>query len=284
VAEERFRSAQFAVEKSQKDLEAAKERAAATEQQKQTDLDNALFVAETATRRIGNEGRGARARTAALKGQLEAVQRQLESCIIRAPSSGLLVLVAGWRGNNERRAPRVGDQLWPRSQLAEIPDLSRMQVGCKVPERDIGNVRPGQEVLITLEELPEKRYHGKVARIGAMAELLGPEDTSGLEPGTRVFNVTVDLAEKDPAHLVPGMTATAEFVTRRLRDVVYVNKESVFEEGEAHVVYLLRGNQIVATPVTLGPENAEFVEVRKGLRPGQQIAKQRPITPEEAGL
>src|SRR5262249_25452501 len=109
------------------------------------------------------------------------------------------------------------------------------------------------------------------------------EDTSVLAAGTRVFNVLLELSKKESSHFVPGMTATVEFITQRLPQAVYVPNDCVFEEGEYHVAYVRKGKQFVATRVTPGAENARLVQIKKGLQPGQQISRQRPMAPEESG-
>jgi HlyD family secretion protein len=285
VVNDQFRASQFQREKSLKDLAAAKEKTAATEQQKQTDLDAALFVAESAGHKVGNETSAAKAKTAALKAALDLVQQQLDGCIIRAPADGLLVLSNTWHpGSNDGRRPtKVGDQVYPRSQIAEIPDLSQMQVLCKVPERDMGAIRVEQPALIRLDEIPERPFHGQVKRVGSIAEEIQTQDSSALVAGTRIFNVTLDLSEKDREHLVPGMSATVEFVTARLPHAVYVPRDCVFEEGDTHVVYVLNRNRFVKTRVTAGAENGQFDEIKQGLKPGMEVARQRPIATEENG-
>jgi RND family efflux transporter MFP subunit len=285
VANDQLRAAQFEREKSLKELAATKEKTAATEQQKQTDLDAALFVVESAGQKVGNETGAAKAKTAALKSALDLVQQQIDQCTIRSPADGLLVLSNTWHpgGNDGQRPTKVGDQVFPRSQIAEIPDLSRMQVICKVPERDMGPIRAGQQALIRLDEMPDQPFHGRVKRVGSIAEEIDPEDSSSLVAGTRVFNVTLDLAEKDSTHLVPGMSATVEFVTARLPRAVYVPRECVFEEGDTHVVYVRNRNRFVKTRVTAGAENGQFDEIKQGLKRGMEVARQRPLATEEKG-
>jgi multidrug efflux pump subunit AcrA (membrane-fusion protein) len=159
-----------------------------------------------------------------------------------------------------------------------------MQIVCKVPERDIGSVRSGQQAILRLEESPDAPFHGKVARIGGIASEVDPSDTSGLEPGTKVFNVHIDLVGKPSRNLLPGMTATVEIVTHRLPRAVYTRKDSVFEDGDNHIVYKRVGNAFTATRVTPGAENLEFVEIKQGLKPGDQIARQRPMAHMEGGI
>jgi HlyD family secretion protein len=285
VAETDFRARQFAVEKSMKELAATKEKAEATEAQKQTDLDSAIFVHETAVRRAGDESGAGRQRIENLQRQLEVAKQQLDWCTLRAPSSGLFLLTKQYqRGEGTRRATRVADQVWSQTQLAEIPDLSLMQIVCKVPERYIGSVRQGQEAILRLEEAPDAPFRGRVERLGGIASEVDPSDTSGLEPGTKVFNVHIDLTGKASRELLPGMTVNVEIVTQRLSKATYVRKDCVFEQGDEHIVYKRTGNTFAATRVTPGAENMQYVEIKQGLRVGDDVSRQRPIANGEGGV
>jgi HlyD family secretion protein len=285
TAEADFRTQQFAVDKSQKDLASKRERASALEEQKQTDLDNAVFVAETTARRAGDETGAGKQRIDNLQRQLEAAKQQLDWCTIKAPAAGLFLLTKNYqRGEGTRRATRVGDQVWSQTQLAEIPDLARMQIVCKVPERDIGSVEPGQETILRLEQNPDASFGGKVARIGGIASEVDPTDTSGLEPGTKIFNVNIELVGTRPHDLLPGMTATVEIVTRRLPHAAFIRKDTIFEDGDYHIVYKRKENTFVPVRVTPGAENLDFVQIKQGVKPGDQVARQRPITRAEGGI
>jgi multidrug efflux pump subunit AcrA (membrane-fusion protein) len=277
TAETDFRTQQFAVERSQKNLASKRETTSALEQQKQIDLDAALFAAEIATRRAGDERGAGSQRINTLRRQLEEARQELEWCTLRAPASGLFLLKKRFhRGEGTQRATRIGDEV-DETHLAEIPDLARMQIVCRVPEREIGNVKLGQEAILRLEQNPEAPFKGRVARIGVNASEVDPTDTSGLEPGTKVFNVNIALEGQRPGVLLPGMTATVEIVTRRRAGATYVRKDCVFEDGDSHVVYKRQGNIFQAIRVTPGAENLEFVEISEGVAPGEQVARQRPI-------
>jgi multidrug efflux pump subunit AcrA (membrane-fusion protein) len=175
----------------------------------------------------------------------------------------------------------VGDELWPQTTIAEIPDLSQMQVVCKVPEQDIGSIRKGLDVLVHLEERADVTYHGTVGQVGAIATEVEAGDSSGLEAGTRVFDVMINLQGNDAKQILPGMTSTAEIITRRLSDSVFVQKECVFDQSGKQIAFVRKGDRFVEMAVTPGAQNLQFVEIKEGLRPGQQVAKQRPYLPGE---
>jgi HlyD family secretion protein len=285
LAEIDLRAKEFALDKAVKELALQKEKAATTERQKQTDVDNARFTASTAQRKTVDESSSATQKAERLKKQMEEARDRFDWCTIRAPASGLLVLSREWREGGQR-VTRVGDQVDARSELAEIPDLTKMVAQCKLPEREIGGVHVGAPARIRLEEDPERFYHGVVSRISSVAEEVAPWETSNLSPGTRAFTITIDLREHDPKRLLPGVTANVEMIVRRLPNAVFVPKECVFDQGERHVVYRWapipgatgpRHGRLIPTPVTPGQQNARYVVIRRGLRPGARVATQSPM-------
>jgi multidrug efflux pump subunit AcrA (membrane-fusion protein) len=284
LAEIDERAKEFAVDKGQKELKLQEDKAASTERQKQIELENARVTAQTAQRKTGDESTSLQRRLRHREREVEEEREKVEKCVLRATATGMLVLNRLWqRVEQGVRATRVGYTVWTRRQLAEIPDLSRMIVSCRIPERDIGGVRVGAAARVRLEEDASRLYRATVSRISSAAEEVDPWDSSDLEPGTRTFTVTLDLHVRDTKRLFPGMTSNVEIVTRQLPQTLYVPKQCVFERGEGHVVYRWkpmppgRKGRFVATPVVPGLENERHVVIKKGLKPGDRLAKKEPV-------
>ncbi len=275
-AEIAMNSADFAKNKAEKDLKLEETKATSAVQQKQTELENARFTVATAQRRSNDDTQSSRSRLDNIKRRLDDAKQRLDWCTLRSPISGLLVLIKDWYFPEGRRVPRPGDQLWPNKPLADIPDLSVMAVDCKIAERDMGSVKVAQVVRVRLDERPEQPFHGLVTRISSVASDVSPWDDSGFEPGTKVFTVTVELRERDPKRLIPGMNATMEITTKRIPAAVYVTKSCVFDRGAEHVVYVKRGPGF--EPVTVEPaeENDTQVRIRRGLKGGEAVATADP--------
>jgi HlyD family secretion protein len=91
-------------------------------------------------------------------------------------------------------------------------DLQKMQILANVDESDIGQIKEGQEVRFTIQAQPNRTFSGKVSQIR-------------LEPTTvnNVVNYTVvvNVANKDGL-LLPGMTATIDFLVGQARGVLRV--------------------------------------------------------------
>src|SRR5205085_6741751 len=64
---------------------------------------------------------------------------------------------------------REGDTLSPGIPVADVLDLSELEVIAKVGELDRANLHEGQDVLITLDAVPEKQIHGRIKGMSGTA-------------------------------------------------------------------------------------------------------------------
>jgi HlyD family secretion protein len=91
-------------------------------------------------------------------------------------------------------------------------DLEKMQILANVDESDIGQIKEGQDVRFTVQAQPRKSFSGQVSQIR-------------LEPTTvnNVVNyiVVVSVANRDGL-LLPGMTATIDFLVGQAKNVLRV--------------------------------------------------------------
>jgi HlyD family secretion protein len=66
---------------------------------------------------------------------------------------------------------REGDQVQPGMPVAEVLDLSDLEVIAKVGELDRANLRDGQPVNMRLDALPEKIFHGAIRNLSGTASV-----------------------------------------------------------------------------------------------------------------
>jgi hypothetical protein len=64
---------------------------------------------------------------------------------------------------------REGDQVQPGMPVADVLDLSELEVVAKVGELDRANLREGQDVVIELDALAGKKLHGKIKSLSGTA-------------------------------------------------------------------------------------------------------------------
>jgi multidrug resistance efflux pump len=64
---------------------------------------------------------------------------------------------------------REGDTLQPGMLVADILDLSEVEVWAKVGELDRANLVEGQDALLQLDSIPDKQFHGKIKTLSGTA-------------------------------------------------------------------------------------------------------------------
>ncbi|MCS7314407.1 MAG: efflux RND transporter periplasmic adaptor subunit [Bryobacterales bacterium] len=64
---------------------------------------------------------------------------------------------------------REGDQVFPGTPVADVLDLSEMELVAKVNEIDRANLHEGQEAVIRLDAIPDKVFHGRIKSMSGTA-------------------------------------------------------------------------------------------------------------------
>lgn len=265
-AEIELRAKELAVTKGEMDLILQKKDVQAKESQKAADVRTKEYAMSMS------------------KFDLEDVESRIKKAVITAPAGGMVVLCSIYTPEGRRKV-KEGDNPWRRQTLCELPDLSSMQAKVNVGEADAPRLRVGMPVLLRLEAVRKKVFHGSVKEISSLATEKDPWE-SGATPGKKNFEVTVQVKEVDPSTLKPGMTADVEFIVDSKKNSVYVPLESVIERGGKTWVYVKGKKGYDRTTVKTGEANDSFVCVTKGLTGNQTIALRDPtrsMDEQEAG-
>jgi multidrug efflux pump subunit AcrA (membrane-fusion protein) len=259
---------EFSVARAQAQLELQRGQLASNESQKQADVSRMRYASNIATRRIGDEVRNARRNVETIQQQIEDLQDQLTKCTVIAPANGVVVLEQQFDG--AMRGMRPGDPVSPRRKLMELPNLEKMVVNCEIEEKDIGPVRKGLPVRISLDPYPGLVYRGVVEEVATVAK---PAQVEGSRfQGKNSFSTVIKVLDPDPQRFRPGMNATLEILSATVKDATYIPVDAQFERQEKPLVYVKRGELFYPTPIELGPRNKDYMVVRKGVKPGDTVA------------
>ena len=206
-------------------------------------------------------------------------ERIIASLTMRAPASGSISLLPNYRGGNPftRSAPefRRGDRAWFGAAIAELPDLTSIQMTCRIDEADRGRVQPEAAALVRVDAVPDRDLHGTLRQIATVAK----PDFSTFPP-VRNFDVTVALTDTD-ARIRSGMSASARIELDRLPGVLVVPAAAVFQRGAAAVVFVSRGDRFDARPVTILRRGRDQVAIGSGVREGERVSLREPDSQEE---
>lgn len=146
------------------------------------------------------------ASVASAEAGLKKAQTNLGYAVITSPIDGIVI----------NRAVDPGQTIAASFQTPELfviaEDLSRMQIEVAVDESDIGQVREGMPARFEVQAYTDVIFTGVVRQVR-----LQPETISN------VVNYTVIVdADNDDGRLLPGMTATVDFVVDHVENALLI--------------------------------------------------------------
>ena len=145
--------------------------------------------------------------------------------------------------------------------IVALADLETLEVEADVAEANVAKVASGQPAEVTVEAIPDKRYHAVLRQV---------IPTADRTKATVMVKVTILDKDKD---LKPEMSAKVTFLepekqqpaaTAAPAPVVLVPREAVASRGGQSVVFLVRDGKAQARPVVLGASAGDRSIVKTG--------------------
>jgi RND family efflux transporter MFP subunit len=210
----------------------------------------------------------ARARINTSQASLANAQAALEYSYIRSPFDG--VVLTKYAEVGEVVAP-FGAAVNARAAVVTMADLNSLMVEADVAESNLDRVKPAQPCEITLDAIPDKRFPGQVHMIVPTADR-----------AKATVLTKVKFLESDD-RILPEMSAKVAFLSRPLeagerRARLALSKAAVVTRDSRAYAFLLDGNHVKLTPLTLGPEMGDVVEIDKGLKEGDKVVLKPPAS------
>jgi HlyD family secretion protein len=186
-----------------------------------------------------------------LRRQLAFKQRQLEALTVRAGMVGVLQQLG------DDRPLRVGQQLSAGATVGRIADPQRLKAEIKISQTQAGEVQHGQPVII---DTRNGLIAGRVSRI----------DPS-VQNGTVTVDVTLDAPLPPGAR--PDLRVDGVITIEKLDDVLHVGRPIHGQtESRIHLFKIEKGGRsALRVPVELGRISVSVIEVKEGLRAGDQV-------------
>jgi cobalt-zinc-cadmium efflux system membrane fusion protein len=176
-------------------------------------------------------------------------------------SPSLYTLTSPGPGVVIEREMSKGEVIEAGKKVATISDLSTVWVLLNIHEKDLAKVKQGTTVKIHTESYPGEVFAGKVAYIGNV-----------VDPQTRTVPLRVEVPNPR-ARLKPGMFATAEVVTGISSTEAIIIPSSAIQkiEGKPSVFVQGKDGSFAKRELELGREFGNSVEVKAGLKEGEQV-------------
>jgi multidrug resistance efflux pump len=184
---------------------------------------------------------------------IKMAEQNLQNLVWKAPTDGVVILgqnlEALMSGSGSIRIIsgtipefREGDQVYPGRLVAQIQDMSQLEILSKVLETDRGNVDAGQPVDIWMDSTPLKSCTGKIKSMATSAADINSANTTLdlLDAlSTRSFET---IFEVDPTaeQMFLGVSTRVTIKGNAMKDVLSIPRQALFQKNAKPVVYLRR--------------------------------------------
>ena len=172
-----------------------------------------------------------------------------------------ITITSPQRGTVVEKQAVAGLAVDPMTALYVIADLGRVWVLADVQERDMAQVKRGQEARLTVDALPGKKLAGRVAFVSP---------TVG--DATRTAKARIEFG--NPAGILkPGMYATV-MIDVDLGEGIAIPEDAIIDTGERKIVFVAHdGGHFEPRAIEVGISLEGLVQVLSGLKEGESIAQ-----------
>jgi RND family efflux transporter MFP subunit len=232
----------------------------------ETEYDQARFAYKSAVAKFDSM----KADIALAEAQKQQTEQLRENMFIRAPFDGTVI----------SKDAEVGESIMPgglggnsgRGSVATIADLNDLQIECDVQEDFISRVSVDQEAEITVDAVPDRKYHGKVRMIIPMGDR-----------ARATIKVKVKIEDADDL-LFPEMSGTVFFLpSDQNEDVgdeprIFAISSAIVEndEGEKVVWIVDKEKRARSINVKVGEQKDNETEILDGLEGKERVIVRPP--------
>jgi HlyD family secretion protein len=204
--------------------------------------------------RLHMAGESIEAQLAVQRAQVE--QRKALANLRRTQVRALRV-VAGIAGVLQRVEVEMGQRIGPGANLARVAQPTRLKAVVRIGETQARDVQIGQSAVVD-------------TRAGIV-----PARVTRVDPSAQNGTVGVDLAMDGPLPkgARPDLTVDGTVELERLADVIKVERPAQSQPESDMTLFRLEpdGSHAVRVKVRLGRASVSEIEVREGLKPGDQV-------------
>lgn len=207
------------------------------------------FVGAQELDQAASEAESSEASVAHARAALQQAQHKLGYCELTAPFAGSITM----------RYVDPGALVGPGNPVVSIVDGTQMRVMINVVERDLGQVRVGEEALLTVDAYPGRLFKGRVQRV-----------VQAVDPRSRTMLVEADIPNAEGL-LKPGMFGRVAITTAVHQGALVVPARALQVTEGGTYAFVTDGKTARRTRLTLAYDDGEEVEVTAGLAPTDQL-------------
>ena len=182
-----------------------------------TEMDQAIADRDRALANLS----AANANVISARAALSSAQTQRVRAVIRSPVTGVVLARQIDPGQT------VAASFNTPTLFVIAQDLRQMKLEVAIDEADVGSVKQGQRATFTVDAFPGKTFPATITRVDLGSNLSAQSATSSSSSSATTqsqvvsYAATLSVANADQ-QLRPGMTATAEIITKARPNVLLV--------------------------------------------------------------
>ncbi|TQF73170.1 HlyD family efflux transporter periplasmic adaptor subunit [Pseudoalteromonas luteoviolacea] len=166
-----------------------------------------------------------------------------------------LEVTAGISGTIQHLAVELGQSVSAGQELAQVGSNSDLQALIRVPQSKAEQIKVGQPATI---DTRRERVPAAVTRI-----------TPQVQDGT--IEVELSFTEGVPESARPELSVEAQILTNQLSNALYVERPANKQAHSATELYIIDGDQAVATTVRFGEDAGRHLQILQGVQENQRV-------------
>lgn len=185
------------------------------------------------------------------KYDFESAEIRMAKMKVVAPFSGVIVELPYYT---------QGTRITTGQPIVSLMSYDKMYIEINLPEKNISEVKLGQEVLVTNYTIAEDTLIGTVNELSPM-----------ISSETRTFSGKLSINNPE-LKLRPGMFVKADIITAKKDSVIVIPKNIILSGNRGKTVFVVERNSAADDRrITTGIENKDFVEVVEGLKVNDRL-------------
>lgn len=186
-------------------------------------------------------------------------EKQVDRLIETRRIEPVVEIVAPMRGLLSQRLCNPGELVQTGQNLFMVGDYKTVWLSAQIHEKDINKIKLKQPIVLTCASYPDKRFSGHLNYI-----------SESVDKETRTLLVRAEAV--NPFSLLkPQMFANMCIIVSQ-RKMLVIDRSAIQDAGPEKVVYVvLADGRFRETPVVLGTQCGDHVEVLSGINEGDEI-------------
>ena len=174
------------------------------------------------------------------------MERTLDNAKVKAPKSGIVTFLN----------KTLGTSIGAGERLAVVSDLSHFKISAEIPEGNAGKISVGSAVKIKFNK---NILEGRISSIS-------PQSQNGMVE----FNVL--LNDDNDKRLRSGLRTELNVVYDIHEDILRIPNGQYFQGPGTYSLFVkVSPDKLERRSVTLGDSNFDYVEVKSGINPGEEV-------------